>query len=105
MEITPVSPIQPGPGLDLALSAGRPGTGGVDPEPKSAPAPAPTPAADEVSVVTRKDEATGAMVTTTVDADTGDVIAQVPIEQVLDLVAALLEQRQQNVERNDHGSH
>lgn len=78
----------------------------LDPE-KAAPVPTTPPVAgDGISVVTGIHEGTGALTTTMVDAGSGDVIAQIPASQVLDLVAHLIDlNRQRNEERKDHGEH
>lgn len=100
MEITPVSATRSALTADLAASRERWAAARA-----AAPAPRVARRSSEVSVVTRRDDPTGAMVTTVADAVTGEVIAQVPIQQVLDLVATLLEQRRDDLEGSDRGEH
>lgn len=96
--------------LPAGSMAAAPRVPAVEPAAEHDPQPAPTtpPAAgrDRIDVVTETHEATGATVTSIVSRRTGEVIDQVPPEQVLDLVAFLLEQhRSHNEKRARHGEH
>jgi uncharacterized FlaG/YvyC family protein len=78
-------------------------------KPKSGAASAETadadvPSADGVDVEHTEHEGTGAQIVRLVDSDTGRVISQIPHQQVLDLVASLIQQNE--VERgSSDGQH
>lgn len=91
----------------VGSTAAAPRVPAVEPAAEHDPQPAPTtpPFAgrDGIDVVTETHEATGATITSIISSETGDVIDQVPPEQVLDLVAFLLEQHRAHNERTRHG--
>ncbi|MEX2658104.1 MAG: flagellar protein FlaG [Acidimicrobiales bacterium] len=95
---SPPGPVAAAPRVPASVPEGEGGT----------PAPTTPPAAgrDGIDIVTDTHEATGATITSIVSTETGEVIHQVPPEQVLDLVAFLLEQhRAHNEKRTRHGDH
>lgn len=99
----PARPSSPGP-----LAAAPRVPVGVPEGEVGTPAPASPPAArrDGIDVVTETHEGTGVTLTSIVSRETGEVINQFPLEQVLDLVALLLEQhRAHNEKGKHHGEH
>lgn len=95
--------------LPAGSMAAAPRVPAVEPAAEHGPQPVPTTPPDAgrdgIDVVTETHEATGATITSILSSETGEVIGQVPPEQVLDLVAFLLEQHRAHNERTRHGEH
>jgi hypothetical protein len=110
MDVSPVSPVSSGSAALLRWSQLHEEV--RLPTPPTTPGPAAPTAADAgggvrrdgVVVEVARHRGTGAQTVTVTDARTGAVLAQLPPEKVLEVVAGLLEQqRRMNETRGDHG--